>query len=1034
VSGEKRRDFHRWFTAAMAVTTASLVWVHYNNREKAMEKARNEVRAAHSAAVARIATRVVLLRGQLQAWKPDDPNYPAHVPFSWERPSASQGPPRSDFDLILTGQGRPDPVMHEIPGRAGKDGHERFWVHTTSEETSQALEGKDVPLTGGGEYRQALDFAGEGTASLRITASLVDPPLAGEEPVEVEALLLRSPLPPEPLGSPIKVEAADRAATGDFTFKVDADFRRARHDLVLRVPPGASPVKVTWRASIGDSKGPQLVIGVLKNLPERREMRRDTEEGRLKEFFLPAETVFLRGYIPLDRVTEALRTDFDVATEAFGERLYLTDASGTVVDAVPGYPEKIRRRVAGGERRSLASPATQRIKLGNAGSEIYEGFARDQVVGVFTPFPYLNGGLIVEREEKRVLAAFRGLQAWHFSAILFGILLIVPLVPPLVRKVREDTELPRLLAHAKPFVPYIAAIVLAAGAVAVGAGIFSYQCKNVTDEVLVSAEGGAYERLTSICWILVWVAAGMFAANWVKEYLGKYIQNHLIVEIRCALCEKIAHLPMSFHSKQRAGDLLSRIQNDVEQTNRGLEMLFGDVISDPVLILGCIATAFVINWRLALVVFVGMPLILIPISYFGRSIKKYARRRQAKKADVTHTIAQMLSGIRVVKAFRMEDHEAKRIRAVSGNYLVEAMKVARAQVTGRELLDFFNNLSTVIVTGVGGYLVLERQVSLGDIAAFGLVIGKMYRSSKNLTGNYNKMQESLAGTERIFEIMDQPDSMAERTGTRALVRPSREIVFDDVSFRYADDGPWVLQHLSFRVPVGTSVALVGATGAGKSTILDLAARFYDPVEGRILVDGIDLRDYSRDSLLSQVAIVTQEPFLFNASIAENLGYGRPGASPGEVESAARAAFIHDEIQRQPDGYGTVVGERGTRLSGGQRQRVTIARAILKDPPILLLDEATSALDSASEQKVQGALNGLMKDRTTFVIAHRLSTIQGVDKILVLEGGTIVEQGTHEELLRVPGGHYRRLYEIQFAAALRQAESTGTGPGKAAAAG
>jgi ABC-type multidrug transport system fused ATPase/permease subunit len=280
------------------------------------------------------------------------------------------------------------------------------------------------------------------------------------------------------------------------------------------------------------------------------------------------------------------------------------------------------------------------------------------------------------------------------------------------------------------------------------------------------------------------------------------------------------------------------------------------------------------------------------------------------------------------------------------------------------------------------------------------------------------MQESLAGTERIFEIVDTPDTLADRPGARALVRPRSDVSFENVSFRYVEDGPWVLRNVSFRVPVGTSVALVGATGAGKSTILDLVARFYDPQEGRIAVDGVDLRDYSRDSLLSHVAIVTQEPFLFNASIRENLLYGKTGAAATEVEAAARAAFIHDEILKQADGYETIVGERGARLSGGQRQRLTIARAILKDPPVLLLDEATSALDSRAEQKVQEALSNLMRDRTTFVIAHRLSTIQGVDRILVLENGTIVEQGTHRELLDLPHGHYRRLYDIQFASALQ----------------
>ncbi len=987
MSGEKRRDLRRWLTAALAVSTVALVYYHFATRERALAKARSDVGYVQGLIADQIADQVIDLKNGLASWRPG-----TALPV--------------DIDNILTGEGKADPAMQPVDiVREGLLHH--FWVHTISSDTSQVLEGPEVVLRGDGTpYSSALDFTGDGTATLVVTASLVDPPAPGSPPLELGVLLQRGPAAETLDQRPFLVKESDPPTSRVFTFPVNSDFRRTRHDLVLRIAPDAPAVKVSWNATIGKVQGPQLVVGVLR----------------------PAESVFLRGYVPLEKITKNLKVPAPFEPLALGDRFYLTDASGTVVQAVPEYPEKIRKRVKGGERKTLSSAATQRIKIQNGDTEEYEGFVKgDRVVGAFGPLAAVDGGLIVEREEKAVLASWRGVQPWHLSAVLFGLLLLYPLVPPVVRKIRDDTELPRLLAYAKPFLPHIAAIVGAAALCAAGIGIFGYQTKVVTDEVLVNPEGGAYDRLHSICWFLSVVAVGMFAANWVKEYLAKFIQNRLVVEIRCVLCEKIAHLPMSFHSRQRAGDLLSRIQNDVAETNRGLEMLFGDVISDPITIVGCIATTFVINWRLALVVFVGMPVILVPVSYFGKSIKKYARRRQAKRADVTHTINQMLSGIRVVKAFRMEDHEARRIRSVSERFLVEAMKVARAQVTGKEFLDFFNNVSTILITGLGGYLILERQVTLGDLSAFGLVIARMYRSAKSLATNYNKMQESLAGTERVFEIIDTPDTMMDRSTARALVRPRQEIAFEGVSFRYGDDAPWVLRKLSFRVPVGTSVALVGATGAGKSTILDLVARFYDPQEGRITVDGVDLRDYSRDSLLAQVAVVTQEPFLFNATIAENLSYGRPGASPTEVEGAARAAFIHEEILRQSDGYQTVVGERGSRLSGGQRQRVTIARAILKDPPILLLDEATSALDSRAEQKVQEALYGLMKDRTTFVIAHRLSTIQGVDKILVLEGGCIVESGTHEELLRIPDGHYRRLYEIQFAAALKQEE-----PGASAA--
>jgi subfamily B ATP-binding cassette protein MsbA len=1093
VSGEKRKDFRRFLTAALALASVASIYYHVHQRDSATNTAAAEVIKVQSGVSGSIRNHVLTLKERLKGWDPSAPD--RGIPEGFEHVLVQEG---EIADPVLQ-KVKPTPPIPDPDRPAPTVSGEEFFVHLTSSDKSQEKQGRAF-LQPGVEHATNISFDGQGPATIEVKARLAAPLSPGEtaRPAEVEVLFRRGNLPTaEPLrrkratDGPLVPTSADLDAVRTFVTGEVKWSQGGRNDLVLRIPEGAPPVSVQWKAILGDvdAKGPQLVIGLHREVPARRvkrtlegnihdEMRRWI--GRLEERVaggtgtdeekaadrkaledlrtalalaeerqargLPpdpvvvevreeARRVFVKGFVSLEKeILDSCRpTVQDLRTPDHGGRLYVTDASGTVVAVHPDYPEKIRARALEA-RRSLSSVATQLVKVGNGGTRVYEGFAKERVVGAFGVVDLLNGAVIVEQEEKRILAPYRGLQLWHFFTAAFGFLLLLPLARPVIEKIREDTELPRLLAHARPFVPHIAAIVAAAALYAVGTGIFGYQAKVVTDEVLVSEEGAAFGRLSEICWVLAFVAAGMFVFSWAKEYLGKLIQNRLIIEIRCTLCEKVAHLPMSFHAKQKSGDLLSRILNDVSETNRGLEMLFGDIISDPIIILSCIATAFVVNWRLALVVFVGMPVILVPISYFGRAVKRYARKRQVRRAEVTHTIHQMLSGIRVVKAFRMEDHEARRIREVSGSFLVEAMKVARAQVTGKEFLEFFSNLSSVVVMAVGGYFVLERQVSLGDLTAFTFLIARMYRSSKSLAGNYNKMQESLAGTERIFEIIDTPDTMADRPGARALLRPREEISFERVSFRYAEDGPWVLRDLNLRVPVGSSVAFVGATGAGKSTLLDLVARFYDPQEGRVAIDGVDLRDYSRDSLLAQVAVVTQEPFLFNASIAENLRYGKPGAPQTEVEAAARAAFIHDEIVRQPDGYDTVVGERGTRLSGGQRQRVTIARAILKDPPILLLDEATSALDSSAEQKVQEALGNLMRSRTTFVIAHRLSTIQGVDRIVVLEGGTIVEQGTHEELVAIPNGHYRRLYEIQFASALQRDRGDRPGPGAAVAAG
>lgn len=1020
MKGENRRDLRRALTVALCAATAALAYIHFTDREKAVKEAREEVVKIHDEARVRIRERVDQLLARLAAWQRD-----ADPPEGFTRVRISTAEEAGMRSVTIPG--RPVPLPGIPAGLQVWRTPERFWVHTFNPNTDLVQEGEPI-LEGGVEYGMALDFAGQGAATIEVAASLAAPPAPGQGPAEVEVLLKKGVAPPERLRGPALEVADTNPVRRKYDLQVEEDIRTVRHTLVLRTPPGAPPVRVSWAARMGDLQDRQVAIAVERTFPARWVTRRVKDGDRERELpvEIPGETVFVVGYANLDTLVGDLGEGGLLETGRWGDRIYVTDASGTVAEAIPGYPEKIRERVKLEGRTALNSLATQRVKVRAAGTREYEGFARDRVIGAFGPVEHINGGLIVEREEKRVLEDYRGIQAWHVAAALFGLLFLWPLVPRFLRRIREDTEIPRLLGFARPFIPHMAVIVSAAALYSVGQGTFAYQGKVIFDDIILSGEVSAYERLESVCWLLAAVSAGMFAVNWVKEYLGKVIQNRLVVEIRCALCEKLVNLPMSFHSKQRAGDLLSRIQNDVAETNRGLEMLFGDIISDPILIVTMVGAAFFINWRLALVVFVGLPAILVPISYFGQKIKKHARRRQAKKADVTHSINQMLSGIRVVKAFRMEDHEAKRIRAVSGNFLVEALKVARAQVTSKETLEFFSNLSVAVILGLGGYLVLEKQVTVGDLTAFAALIGRMYKSSKSLTGNYNKMQESLAGTERIFEILDATDDMADRPAARALVRPRTEFAFENVSFRYSEDSPWVLRNVSFRVPVGSSVAIVGATGSGKSTTLDLVARFYDPQEGRVTVDGVDLRDFSRTSLLSHVAVVTQEAFLFNATIAENLRYGRPGATRAEIEGAARAAFIHEEILRQQDGYETVVGERGTRLSGGQRQRITIARAILKDPPILLLDEATSALDSKSEKVVQDALANLMKDRTTFVVAHRLSTIRGVDRIIVLDGGRILEQGTHAELMEIPGGFYRRLHEIQFGGAAGAAEAGDAG--------
>ncbi len=997
----RRAAVHRVATTAVAMTAAILVYLHLKGRDLAVREAEANVSAVFDFARTQITEEVRDLVARLRPWKEGDPPPRAFTEIGVFKRGAGTG------EGLFAGL---QPINRE---RENDLSLQDVRVATFTPQTDFLLSEEGVvPPTG---WTPRLGFQAGGSVVLHVEAQLVDPAPSDQPPVALEVSVQAGQEPPTLLaGAPVFVPPA-REVSETFRFDLkDEALQRNVHALVFRTPAGAPAVRVKWSARVGTASRREVVIALRR---EREVPAADPAAPKARE------TVWVIGTVPLERFRERLRTalasrpDFD--PDGSNDRVYLTNESGSVGLAVPEFDPRVRLRVQKEGQGSLSSLATQKVKVSappRPGD--YEGFARVTVIGAAGPVPHINGGLIVERDERQVLRSYRGLQAWHVAAILFAILLVAPAVPPLWRRVREDTELPRLFAYARPYTLHIVAILVTTVLYAATQGVYTAMVDSLADDILLSDEPSAGGRLSGFCWLLAGVAAGSFLVAWVREFLSKYVEHKVITDIRCILCDKVVHLPMAFHARQHAGDLLSRINNDVAETKRSLEMLFDDVAKQPFVILVLVGAAFVINWRLALVVFFGMPIILLPISYFGRSIKRYARKRQARKADVTQAIMQMLAGIRVVKAFRMEEHESQRIRHVSHVHLREALRVARSQVLSKESLEFLQNLSGVVVLAVGGYLVLERQVTVGDLMAFVLIITKVYKSSKDLTSTYNKMQESLAGTERIFEILDTPDSMADRPAARALVRPRQTLTFEGVEFSYAADGPPVLTGIDVEVPIGTTVALVGATGAGKSTMLDLVARFHDPTRGRVAIDGVDLRDYSRTSLMANIAVVTQEPFLFNASIAENIRYGRPGATQAEIEAAARAAFVHEEILRQAEGYETVVGERGGRLSGGQRQRITIARALLKDPPILILDEATSALDSQVEKRVQDAINNLLKDRTTFVIAHRLSTIQGADIILVLDEGSIVERGTHEELLRIPGGRYRELYEIQFAAALQ----------------
>ncbi len=507
------------------------------------------------------------------------------------------------------------------------------------------------------------------------------------------------------------------------------------------------------------------------------------------------------------------------------------------------------------------------------------------------------------------------------------------------------------------------------------------------------------------------LAPFIFFFNFLQQYLKNRVMWCALVDIRNQLCEHLLPQSLSYFENRKSGDLISRLTNDIFATQFGLSMLFDNVIFYPMRLLFGFALAFYFSWKLSLLTFFVLPVIVVPVLIFGRKIKKHGRRSLEHLGELTDAMKEMFTGIRIVKAFKMEDEESAEFRKINSRYFKKMMQTVRAKAMNSSTTEFIYSIGLAAIIIFGGYVITTKQVTPGELGGFVTVTGFMILTSiKKLAKCYGNLQESLAGASRIFELLDQKPTILDHSDAVEIKEIEKGVVFKGVNFAY--DSKLVLNDINLVVNKGELIAIVGKSGAGKSTLLDLIPRFYDTVSGSIEINDIDIRRIKRDSLLDQIAIVSQQSFLFNRSFAENILCGRTDATLEEIMDAAKAANIHNFIMSLPKGYDTVVGEQGVKLSGGQRQRITIARAILKNAPILILDEATSSLDSESEKLVQDALDNLMVGKTTFVIAHRLSTIRHSDRIVVLKKGSIVEIGTHDELIK-QGGEYERLHKIQF---------------------
>jgi len=519
--------------------------------------------------------------------------------------------------------------------------------------------------------------------------------------------------------------------------------------------------------------------------------------------------------------------------------------------------------------------------------------------------------------------------------------------------------------------------------------------------------------LERVCVLILAVLLVKNVADYLQSFLMVSIEQSVMRDLRSALYEHFQKLSLAYFHGQRQGRLISRITNDVEYLRASIAASLSNLVKHGLTLIGLLVVVFAASWRLALISMLVLPPAGLVLAWIGRKMRKRSGQAQERMGELTGVVQETLGGARVVKAFGMEAAEQARFDAINRSYYRSFVHLRRVSAAAAPVSEYAVVLVAVIMLWLGGREIfvthtLEAQTFVMFIVALLATISPI----KTLSEVNNNVQQGVAAATRVFEVMDRIPEIADRPGARELPPFDRAVKYESVSFAYEDGAP-VLHDISFELRRGEVVALVGSSGAGKSTTMDLLARFYDPTSGRVRFDDVDLRDATAASLRRQLGIVTQETILFHESVRANIAYGSPDAPESAIREAASAAHALAFIERLPHGFDTVIGERGAKLSGGERQRLAIARALLRNPPILLLDEATSSLDTESERLVQDALERLMRDRTVLVIAHRLSTVQHADRILVLEAGRIAATGTHAQLLE-RDGVYRRLHELQFA--------------------